>query len=255
MHQPQLSKQVDYPFSDENDSDDKKDDDSLPDTSQQELHLETAIFASYLKKRSERGKAWKRRWFVLRPTRLSYYKNDQEYELHNIVRLDTIHAIGPIDAKKKEYAFGIVCKERTYYLQASSQEEMLEWISQLKKAIKGVYGSQQLSPRRESATKPESIRSSIVESILTTVSQPSAIESPLQVLAEPSPLEPLARDSDGLLQIVTEEQKKDAIIHQGFLYRLKGGLPRQWKNYWCVLRTRSMTLYRDEKVSCFTEGI
>jgi PH domain len=79
---------------------------------------------------------------VLRPTRLACirnfildYKNEQEYELCNIIKLDTIHAIAPIEGKRP-FAFGIATKERTYYLRAASELIMNEWISQLKGAIR-----------------------------------------------------------------------------------------------------------------------
>ena len=43
----------------------------------EESELEKAIKSGYLKKKGEQRRNWKKRWFVLRPEKLSYYKNDK----------------------------------------------------------------------------------------------------------------------------------------------------------------------------------
>lgn len=42
-----------------------------------ELLSEVVIRSGFLQKRSEMHKRWKRRWFVLRASRLAYYKNEK----------------------------------------------------------------------------------------------------------------------------------------------------------------------------------
>jgi hypothetical protein len=42
-----------------------------------EVEIERPIFSSYLKKKGEQRRNWKKRWFVLRATKLSYYKDDK----------------------------------------------------------------------------------------------------------------------------------------------------------------------------------
>ncbi|KAG9002491.1 hypothetical protein FRB90_011373, partial [Tulasnella sp. 427] len=41
----------------------------------------------YLYKKGERRKTWKKRWFVLRQTQLSYYKTNKEYKLLRLLPL------------------------------------------------------------------------------------------------------------------------------------------------------------------------
>lgn len=42
-----------------------------------EVEIERPIFCTYLKKKGEQRRNWKKRWFVLRATKLSYYKDDK----------------------------------------------------------------------------------------------------------------------------------------------------------------------------------
>ena len=58
--------------------DDEDDDECLhgQDTAR-ELLSEVVIRSGFLQKRSDMHKWWKRRWFVLRASRLAYYKNEK----------------------------------------------------------------------------------------------------------------------------------------------------------------------------------
>lgn len=101
-----------------------------------QTHLEVNLKASYLKKKGFKRSKWAKRWFVLRPTKLCYYLNDKEYELLSIIQLKDIHNIGTVEYKSRENVFALVCIERTYYVQASSKEEMVDWICYIKAVIK-----------------------------------------------------------------------------------------------------------------------
>jgi len=46
---------------------------------------EKIIKSGYLKKKGEKRKVWKRRWFVLRSNRLSYYKNEKIFIYINLL--------------------------------------------------------------------------------------------------------------------------------------------------------------------------
>jgi len=48
---------------------------------------EKIIKSGYLKKKGEKRKAWKKRWFVLRSNRLSYYKNEKVFFFKNNIIL------------------------------------------------------------------------------------------------------------------------------------------------------------------------
>ena len=81
-----------------------------------------------------RVQTWKKRWFVLRPAHLAYYKTSAEYQLHRLLDLHEVHTCTPVSLKKHENTFGVVSAARTFYLQAETQAEMQAWVSALKDA-------------------------------------------------------------------------------------------------------------------------
>jgi len=96
-----------------------------------ELINEKVVCAGFLLKRGERRKMWKRRWVVLRPSRLAFYKNEQEYLLLNLVPTRDMRAVVPVDFRRIGTSIGIVTAERTLFLKASSQDETNMWIEAL----------------------------------------------------------------------------------------------------------------------------
>ncbi|CAG8767011.1 11218_t:CDS:2, partial [Racocetra persica] len=109
---------------------------------QETLQHETLIKSGYLAKKQERRKVgnknWKRRWFVLRSTKLAYYKSEKEYELLRILDLNDIHAVAEVKLKNRTNVFGIVTPKRTYYVQAGSKRELDEWVNAINKVKKEV---------------------------------------------------------------------------------------------------------------------
>lgn len=71
---------------------------------------------------------WKKRYFVLRPDRLCYYKDDREYQILRHVAVAEVHACAEIAVKRHDNSFGIVTPKRTYYVKASSPQEMHDWV-------------------------------------------------------------------------------------------------------------------------------
>jgi hypothetical protein len=94
---------------------------------------EQLIKAGYLFKRQERrnvrGKHWKKRWFVLRSSKLAYYKDEKEYELIGIIDMSDVDTIAEV--KRKPNVFGISTSKRKYYMKASDQKELDEWVKEL----------------------------------------------------------------------------------------------------------------------------
>ena len=78
--------------------------------------------------------AWKKRWFVLRSAHLVYYKNSAEYKLLQLLDLGDIHTCTPVTLKKHDHAFCIVSPKRTYYLEATSPNEVREWVKAVNEA-------------------------------------------------------------------------------------------------------------------------
>jgi len=95
---------------------------------------ETVIKAGYLWKKGERRKTWKKRWFVLRPAHLAYYKTSAEYQLLKILDLGEVHSCTVISLKKHAHTFGLVSPVRTFYLQADTQDEVQSWVKAIQDA-------------------------------------------------------------------------------------------------------------------------
>ncbi|KAI8811527.1 hypothetical protein BJ742DRAFT_796324 [Cladochytrium replicatum] len=118
------------------------------------IQQEQILKAGYLKKRATKRKMWHKRWFVLRTTRLAYYKNEKEYELLGVIELSDINAIAEVELKRKENVFGIVTRDRNFFVCTSTLEEMEDWMVSLKAAHRDVARGAHLSSpkmKRESS--------------------------------------------------------------------------------------------------------
>ncbi|KAG6851142.1 hypothetical protein H0H93_001022 [Arthromyces matolae] len=95
---------------------------------------EGVIKSGYLWKKGERRKTWKKRWFVLRPAHLAYYKSSAEYQLLRLLELSDVHSCTAVTLKRHENTFGLVSPARTFYLQAKTSGEVQEWIQAIEDA-------------------------------------------------------------------------------------------------------------------------
>ncbi|KAI8619396.1 hypothetical protein BC830DRAFT_1104447 [Chytriomyces sp. MP71] len=102
------------------------------------LDAEKVLKSGYLKKKGEKRKTWKTRWFVLRTTKLAYYKNEKEYELLNIIPLQNVTTVADVDLQRRSNVFGVVTRERTFYLQANGPTDMESWIFLLRESQREV---------------------------------------------------------------------------------------------------------------------
>ncbi|KAF7336812.1 Pleckstrin y domain-containing family A member 1 [Mycena venus] len=95
---------------------------------------ESVIKAGYLWKKGERRKTWKKRWFVLRPAHLAYYKTAAEYQLLRLLDLADVHSCTKVALKRHENTFGLVSPIRTFYLQAKNPGEVHDWVKAIDEA-------------------------------------------------------------------------------------------------------------------------
>lgn len=72
---------------------------------------------------------WKKRWFVLRPQHIAYYKTAAEYQLLRLLELSDVHSCTQVSLKRHDNTFGLVSPVRTFYLQAKTQKEVQEWVT------------------------------------------------------------------------------------------------------------------------------
>ncbi|KAF9297488.1 hypothetical protein BGZ74_009815 [Mortierella antarctica] len=90
--------------------------------------------SGYLMKKGERIKIWKKKWFVLRTSKLAYYKDSKEYELLRIIDIRDVHRAAEVTVKYKSHVFVILTPRRTFTVQAKNDTEMQEWISAINQA-------------------------------------------------------------------------------------------------------------------------
>ena len=77
------------------------------------------------------SKTWKKRWFVLRPAQLAFYKSSAEYQLLRLVDVSDIHSCSPVNLKKHANSFVLVSPTRTFYLEAQSERDMQDWVERV----------------------------------------------------------------------------------------------------------------------------
>ncbi len=123
----------------EGDADADEDDDDVEQIGGSEAHHnminELTVKSGYLEKKGEKRKTWKKRWFVLRSSKLAYYKNDKEYQLLRFIDVGDIKTVASVELKKSVNTFGIVTPKRTFYVRASSRADMESWIERLNEVM------------------------------------------------------------------------------------------------------------------------
>ncbi|TFK33220.1 hypothetical protein BDQ12DRAFT_615588, partial [Crucibulum laeve] len=129
---------------------------------------ESVIKSGYLWKKGERRKTWKKRWFVLRPAHLAYYKNNAEYQLHRLLELSDVHSCTQVTLKRHDNTFGLISPVRTFYLQASTPEEVKSWVQ----AIEDARQTLMATSTQNSATTPITIPTKTKETIFTNSPPP-----------------------------------------------------------------------------------
>ncbi|KAJ1561252.1 hypothetical protein HK096_005407 [Nowakowskiella sp. JEL0078] len=102
---------------------------------QSDAVAEIVLKAGFLKKRDTKRKIWRKRWWVLRTTRIAYYKSEKEYELLGVIDVKSITNVSEVDIRRS-FAFGIITDTKQFFIQAETREEMEEWISSLKASIR-----------------------------------------------------------------------------------------------------------------------
>ncbi|KAK9459786.1 uncharacterized protein V1516DRAFT_677987 [Lipomyces oligophaga] len=108
-----------------------------PPPSSASIHTDIVIRSGWLTKRA-RGNhwSWNRRWFVLRPTQLAWYKDQSEYKASNIIQIADINTAAELVDDKRKTHFAVFTPSRNYHLQANSSTEAKAWVADIRAAIK-----------------------------------------------------------------------------------------------------------------------
>ncbi|KAF8656277.1 hypothetical protein AX16_002713 [Volvariella volvacea WC 439] len=199
------------------------------------------IKSGYLWKKGERRKTWKKRWFVLRPAHIAYYKNSAEYKLLRLLELSDVHSVTQVTLKRRQNAFGLVSPVRTFYLQAKTPEEVQSWVSAIEDARQALLranlpkqpGSNPIPiPRASSSHPPPPVTPSPPSHIslsqnFSSSESDDAAPSIAQVYDAPPPASP----SKAIAALSFDQSKT---ILAGYLMKC-GSKRRTWRKRWFVL--------------------
>jgi hypothetical protein len=103
-------------------------------TMAQQYFLDKHICSGWLYKRGKR-KTWKKRWFVLRDSQLTYYKDDKEYKPKDIISTSDIMAVAMLTNDNKPNHFAFFTPSKNYHLRADTTKEAESWVEKLKVAL------------------------------------------------------------------------------------------------------------------------
>eukprot|EP00761_Pharyngomonas_kirbyi_P003451 gb/GECH01003455.1/.p1 GENE.gb/GECH01003455.1/~~gb/GECH01003455.1/.p1 ORF type:complete len:933 (+),score=238.12 gb/GECH01003455.1/:1-2799(+) len=93
--------------------------------------------SGYLYKEGKKIKSWKRRWFVIRDGKLSYYAGIQE---NRPLRVIDLYDARVSEAPEKEnaqrlYCFQVNTPKRIYYMCASSEDDRYDWMTSINRTV------------------------------------------------------------------------------------------------------------------------
>ena len=80
-------------------------------------------------------KQWKSIWMVLRAPALSIYKSNNEYTPVIVIPIYNLIEAAEIDRRNKPNCFQIIGEEKTYRLQAESENELESWLGAFKSVL------------------------------------------------------------------------------------------------------------------------
>jgi len=80
-------------------------------------------------------KQWKSIWMVLRSQSITVYKSNAEYTPALVIHTNAIIEAAEIDRKHKRNCFQVIGEEKTYRLQAETEDELESWLGALKSVL------------------------------------------------------------------------------------------------------------------------
>ncbi|XP_047435881.1 switch-associated protein 70 [Mugil cephalus] len=112
----------------------------------------------YMMKKGHRRKNWTERWFVLRPTSLSYYVSEDLEEKKGDIILDQSCCVESLpDKEGKKCLFIIKCLDKSFEISASDKKKKQEWIQAIQTCIQHLRLGM-LSPHREARLRRRELR-------------------------------------------------------------------------------------------------
>ncbi|ORY76106.1 hypothetical protein BCR37DRAFT_383785 [Protomyces lactucae-debilis] len=223
---------------------------------------EQVLKSGALSKRAAHTRTWQKRWFVLRPYGLAYYKNSDEYETRKVMSLDNISgvavcgagmSVSPTKSKRGRPLLTLYIRSRRLELLAESEEEAEGWAVALKRALAAHNTTQLPSPTKAtdaglyclSETEDEAIPMAeaekvIMQGYLTHLQHYNHHHAASTVdRSSRSTLSHLAQYVKHPMHSAHRSRSASAARHHQ-ARRMRG------RRYWCVLRSHSgLFLYAD----------
>ncbi|KAK9719231.1 hypothetical protein K7432_004952 [Basidiobolus ranarum] len=229
----------------------------------EELNNQALVKCGYLLKRSTKRKVWKKRWFVLRGTSLTCYKDDKEYELERIIDLSEAKQILEATWKTRKNVFGIVVFKKKYYFQAESRIQLDEWLNTMDYVLSGIVEDEVSGEYSHSRKGSSGSRTSILsrsnsdnlKEYYLTYGKPESTPGNLVRMPSYSRTSEITSSEDDEEQgeIVDEDEdielpecNDNKVLFSGYLHK-QCDMYKAWRKRWFVLRSNTLSYYKNEK--------
>ncbi|KAJ2633110.1 hypothetical protein H4R22_000746 [Coemansia sp. RSA 1290] len=118
----------------------------------EQVHMEGFLYKKAGSGASKASRAaWNKRWCVLRSQALLIYKHLNESKLKRIVRADEIVDVRHVDRRNHSFVFEVETPERSFYFEASSEQELDTWLRRLRAVVAAVNCSSDAASIRRSS--------------------------------------------------------------------------------------------------------
>uniref|UniRef100_A0AAR2JC48 Switch-associated protein 70 n=1 Tax=Pygocentrus nattereri TaxID=42514 RepID=A0AAR2JC48_PYGNA len=123
----------------------------------QELILDV-LKQGYMMKKGHKRKNWTERWFLLRPSSISYYVSEDLAEKKGDILLDGNCCVESLpDKEGKKCLFFVKCSDKSFEISASDKKKKQEWIQAIQTCI-SLLKVGRPAPHREARQKRRDLR-------------------------------------------------------------------------------------------------
>lgn len=91
----------------------------------------------YVLKSKSGIRQWKKIWVVLRPRKIAFYKNDDEYRALKLIPMENVIDAVEINAisKSKQHCMQLILEDKTYRFAAGDEESLTKWLGAFKSTL------------------------------------------------------------------------------------------------------------------------
>ncbi|XP_061898829.1 switch-associated protein 70b [Entelurus aequoreus] len=123
----------------------------------QELILDV-LKQGYMLKKGHKRKNWTERWFMLKPTSISYYVSEDQAEKKGDIMLDQHCSVEPLpDKEGKKCLFFIRSSQKSFEISASDKKKKQEWMQAIQTCVHLLRACRP-APHREARQKRRELR-------------------------------------------------------------------------------------------------